>query len=133
MEDWATEFAHEILKSEAKTTATWSELSRQLHKAISEVNKVLGGKSQTKLALEETTDMISVTSNLNRKASFHLDAHARAVSVAMDRTIYNFDLTEEPQKLAAGTPLLPGVDGSSLIDVTAVATVVIKAVVDLKG
>jgi hypothetical protein len=134
MAAWAVEFAHEVLNSEAKTKDTWSDLSQQLRTAIAEINKILEGKSQTKLALAETGDMISVTSTLNRKVSLNLDPHARTISVVVDRTAYNFNLTQDPQKLAStSSPLLPGVNGSDPVDVTSLAQFVIKSVVDLRG
>jgi hypothetical protein len=134
MAEWAVEFAQEVLNSEAKTKDTWSDLSQQLRTAIAEINKILEGKSQTKLALAETGDMISVTSTLNRKVSLNLDPHARTISVVVDRTAYNFNLTQDPQKLAStSSPLLPGVNGSDPVDVTNLAQFVIKAVVDLRG
>src|ERR1700691_1850157 len=126
MAGWATEFAHEVLESEAKTKDTWSELVQQLRKAVSEINKILEGKSQTKLALEETGDMISITSS--RKVSLNLDAHARTISVLVDRTAYNFNLTQDPQKLAGtSTPSLPGASDSEPVGVTNLAQFVIKA------
>ena len=75
MGDWATEFANGILESEKKTKDTWSELTEQLRKAVTEINRVLEGKSATKLTLGENAEMLSLDSNLNRKASFNLDAH----------------------------------------------------------
>jgi hypothetical protein len=81
MASWATEFAQEVLNSEAKTKDTWSDLSQQLRTAVAEINKILEGKSQTKLAFAETGDLISVSSTLNRKVSLNLDSHARTVSV----------------------------------------------------
>ena len=126
MAEWAVEFAQEVLNSEAKTKDTWSDLSQQLRTAIAEINKILEGKSQTKLALAETGDMISVTSTLNRKVSLNLDPHARTISVVVDRTAYNFNLTQDPQKLAStSSPLLPGVNGSDPVDVTNLAQFVI--------
>jgi len=134
MAGWATEFAHEVLESEAKTKDTWSELVQQLRKAVSEINKIWEGKSQTKLAVEEAGDMIFVTSSLKRKVSLNLDAHVRTISVLVDRTAYNFNLTQDPQKLVGtGTPSLPGANGSEPVDVTSLAQFVIKAVVDLRG
>jgi hypothetical protein len=54
--------------------------------------------------------------------------------VVVDRTAYNFNLTQDPQKLAStSSPLLPGVNGSDPVDVTNLAQFVIKAVVDLRG
>jgi hypothetical protein len=66
--------------------------------------------------------------------SLNLDPHARTISVVVDRTAYNFNLTQDPQKLAStSSPLLPGVNGSDPVDVTNLAQFVIKAVVDLRG
>jgi hypothetical protein len=131
--DWAVEFAQEVLNSEAKTKDTWSDLSQQLRTAVAEINKILDGKSQTKLALAEAGDMITVSSTLNRKVSLNLDSHARTISVVVDRTAYNFNLTQDPQKLASSSPLLPGMNDSDPVDVTNLAQFVIKAVVDLRG
>jgi hypothetical protein len=134
MASWAIDFAQEVLNSEAKTKDTWSDLSQQLRTAIAEINKILEGKSQTKLAFAETGDLISVSSTLNRKVSLNLDSHARTVSVLVDRTAYNFNLTPDPQKLvSAGSPSLPGVNESDPITVTTLVQFVIKAVVDLRG
>lgn len=133
MADWAVEFAQEVLNSEAKTKDTWSDLSQQLRTAVAEINKILDGKSQTKLALAEAGDMITVSSTLNRKVSLNLDSHARTISVVVDRTAYNFNLTQDPQKLASSSPLLPGMNDSDPVDVTNLAQFVIKAVVDLRG
>ena len=134
MASWSIEFAQEVLNSEAKTKDTWSDLSQQLRTAIAEMNKILEGKSQTKLAFAETGDLITVTSTLDRKASLNLDPHARTISVVVDRTAYNFNLTQDPQKLAStSSPALPGANGSDPVDVTSLAQFVIKAVVDLRG
>jgi hypothetical protein len=134
MAEWAIEFAQEVVNSEAKTKDTWSDLSQQLRAAVAAINKALEGKSQTKLALTEAGDLISVASTLNRKASLNLDPHARTISVVVDRTAYNFNLTQDPQKLAStSSPLLPGAKESDPVDVTSLAQFVIKAVVDLRG
>jgi hypothetical protein len=134
MAGWAVEFAQEVLNSEAKTKDTWSDLSQQLRTAVADINKILEGKSQTKLAFAETGDLITVTSTLNRKVSLNLDSHARTISVLVDRTAYNFNLTQDPQKLVgASSPPLPGVNDSDPVGVTTLVQFVIKAVVDLRG
>jgi hypothetical protein len=134
MAEWAVEFAQEVLNSETKTKNTWSDLSQQLRTAIAAINKILEGKSETKLALAETGDLITVNSTLNRKVSLNLDSHARTISVVVDRTAYNFNLTQDPQKLAStSSPSLPGANDSDPVDVTSLAQFVIKAVVDLRG
>jgi hypothetical protein len=133
MASWATEFAQEVLNSEGKTKDTWSELSQQLRTAIAEINKILAGKSQTKLTLVEDGELISLSSTLNRKVSLNLDSHARTVSVLVDRTAYNFNLTQDPQKLiSASSPFLPGANGSDPVTVTSLAQFVIKSAVDLR-
>jgi hypothetical protein len=130
---WATEFAQEVLNSEGKTKDTWSDLSQQLRTAIAEINKILAGKSQTKLTLVEDGELISLSSTLNRKVSLNLDSHARTVSVLVDRTAYNFNLTQDPQKLlGTSSPFLPGANGSDPVSVTSLAQFVIKAAVDLR-
>jgi len=134
MASWAIDFAQEVLNSEAKTKDTWSDLSQKLRTAVAEINKILEGKSQTKLAFAETGDLITVTSTLNRKVSLNLDSHARTVSVLVDRTAYNFNLTQDTQKLVgASSPPLPGVTDSDPVTVTTLVQFVIKAVVDLRG
>lgn len=133
MADCATEFAHKILESEGKTKETWSELSAMLQKAVAEINGVLEGRSQTKLSLGESAEMISLDSNLGRKASFNLDAHARTISFVMDRTVYNFRLTNEPHKIiGTSTPLLPGTTGNAATDLTTIVNYAIEAVIDLR-
>jgi hypothetical protein len=133
MAGWAAEFAQDVLNSEAKTKETWSDLAQQLRMAVTEINKILAGKSQMKLAIAEDGDIISISSTLNRKATLNLDSHARAISVMVDRTAYNFNLTQEPQKLVSGgSPSLPGTNGSDPVGLTSLAQFVIKAVVDLR-
>jgi len=134
MADWAAEFAHSILESEGKTKDTWSELSEQLRNAVTEINGILDGKSQTKLTLSENAEMLTLDSNLSRKASFNLDAHARTISIVLERTVYNFQLTKDPQKVvSASTPLLPGATGGSFIDLDTIVHSAISAVIDLRG
>jgi hypothetical protein len=134
MTDWATEFAHEILESEARTKETWSAITELLRKAVAEINSALEGKSQTKLSLGESAEMLTLDSNLGLKASFNLGSHARTLSFVMDRTTYNFQLTKEPDKLiSTSTPLLPGATGNAPIDLTMIVSYAVKAVVDLRG
>jgi len=133
MADWATEFAHEILESEGKTAETWSSLSDLLRKAVAEINGILEGKSQTKLTLSEGAQILTLDVNLGRKASFNLNAHARTMSLVLDRAIYNFQLTKEPRKMtSSSTPLLPGATANEPVDLALIASYAIKAVVDLR-
>jgi hypothetical protein len=134
MADWATEFAHEVLKSEALTHQTWNQLGEQFRNATSEINGILDGKSNTKLTLTESPVTLSLTSNLNRNASVNLDTHARTMSVVVERDVYNFRLTKDAsQFISTGSQLFPGQTNAAPVSSTSIVDHVIKAVVDLKN
>gem|GEM_PF-2549165 len=74
-----------------------------------------------------------MTLDSHLKASFNLDSHARAMSLVIDRTVYNFRFTAEPTRVnATSTPLIPGAVGNSPVELTEIIKYAIKAVVDLR-
>lgn len=132
MSDWANEFAQQILASEANTAKVWTELGDEFENAVAEINNVLEGKSKTRLTLTKASDLISLSSNLNRKASLSLDSHARTIAVAVERDVYNFQLTEDSSVVRnIGTQLFDG-SVSNNINTSKIVTYVIRSVVDLR-